>query len=57
MASTQQAHCNSATTNNPMGEGQDTCIILEPSIQLKSEMKSENKIALETQLGIDRGYK
>ena len=51
--STQQVNCNPATTINLMGDGQDTCHVLETDIQLKSE----NKIALDAQLGQDRGYK
>ena len=53
IVSTQQADCNPAITNSPMGDDRDTCNILEPSNQLKSE----NKIALDAQLDQDRGYK
>ena len=57
MAGKQQVNCKPATTDNPSGDGQDTCSIPEHSIQLKSENKSENKIALDAQLGLDRVYK
>ena len=60
IVSTQQADCNPAITNSPMGDDRDTCNILEhsiPSNQLKSEMKSEIKIALGAQLRQDGGFK
>ena len=53
MAGSQQVNCNLATTDNPSGDGQDRCSLPEHS----NQFKSENKIALDAQLGLDRGYK
>ena len=53
MAGSQQVNCNPATTDNPSGDGQDRCSLPEHS----NQFKSENKIALDAQLGLDRGYK
>ena len=57
MAAIQQAYCKPATTDNPSSESQDTCSLPELSNQLKSENTSENTIALDAQLGQDRGIK
>ena len=56
IVSTQQADCNPAITNSPMGDDRDTCNILEHSIP-SNQLKSENTIALDAQLGQNRGFK